>query len=268
MNIGLFGRNDGSNGPSKVYINLLKGLRLLGHNIKEGQYDEFNGSLIMGNHPPNTLMGPNVMVLPTDNINFWKQYTNFVVPSKWVYDLYRSFDITNNTNIRIWSVGIDTDLFKSDDNIKINDCFVYFKNRNQTELNEVTSFLNNNNIKYEIITYGSYNENYLIDLCKKSKFCILLDNTESQGIAYMEILSANIPIYVIDLKIWNNRFPATSVPYFDENCGIIDTTLNDSSFDIFYKKLNSYNPRKYIIENHTLEISAQKYVNILENINR
>jgi len=297
MNIGLFGDMINNRGPSKVFKNLIKGLKILGHDVNINEYGEYNGSLCPGDHPSNTLMGPNVMVVPTDNVNFWNRqviyktkskwiygfyenfeleremnfwvwsgYTDYITPSKWVYDKYRSFDITKNTNIHIWSVGIDTELFKPTEDLKTLDCFIYFKNRYDINLNLIINFLNDNNLKFEMISYGSYNEYQLMDLCKKSKFCILIDNTESQGIAYMEILSMDIPIYVLDCKLWNNRFPATSVPYFDKRCGLIESTLNGTSFEIFYNNLNNYKSREYIIENHTLEISANKYVEILKNI--
>jgi hypothetical protein len=72
----------------------------------------------------------------------------------------------------------------------------------------------------------------------------------------------NIPIYVLDTKLWNNYFPATSVPYFDNRCGFIEINLNN--LDLFYDKLQEFNPRQYILENHTLMTSAQKYIDILK----
>jgi hypothetical protein len=84
----------------------------------------------------------------------------------------------------------------------------------------------------------------------------------------MEIMSMNVPIYVLDCKLWRGYIPATSVPYFDDRCGVIETNMNNnSSFNYFIHNLYNYKPREYILENHTLNISATKYIDILKNIN-
>jgi len=266
MKIGLFGPASKewiNRGPGKVYNNTLKGLKLNGCEVVENGYGDYNGSFWPGDHPSNTLMGPNIMVVPSDQPGFWKKYNHYVVPSQWVYDKYKSFALTKDINIYIWSAGIDTELFKPKKDIQY-DCLVYFKNRQNVDLDVVTSFLNSKNLTYNVIRYGSYTEKHLIDLCNKSKYCILIDNTESQGIAYMEMLSMDIPIYVLDQKVWNNRFPATSVPWFDDRCGLIVDNIEDKTFDKFLSK--EHEPRKYILENHTLEISAEKYIKILKKI--
>jgi len=93
-----------------------------------------------------------------------------------------------------------------------------------------------------------------------------LNGTESQGIAYMEILSSGIPCYVFNRNIFSYKSYsclASSVPYFSEECGIISDDLDFNKFDDFLNKIDLFNPRKYILENHTLEISARNYIRLL-----
>jgi len=129
--------------------------------------------------------------------------------------------------------------------------------------------LDNNNLTYEKIEYGSYTEEDLIALANSSRFCVTVTRTESQGIAYQEILSMNVPMYVIDKTIWDDMpdisFPATSAPYFDDRCGIKHLDL--SRFDEFLSRLNEYSPREYILENLTLEKCASEYISLLEFCN-
>ena len=96
---------------------------------------------------------------------------------------------------------------------------------------------------------------------------MLITSTESQGIAYQELLSMNVPCYCIDKTVWDDRdghsYPATSVPYFDKSCGIKTSDLSD--LDQFLDNIHLYEPRKYIVDNLGLEKQAKNYVNILEN---
>jgi hypothetical protein len=129
-------------------------------------------------------------------------------------------------------------------------------------------------LKFEIIEYGSYKEEQLKNLCSRSKFAVLLTGTESQGIAYMNILSMNIPCFVFNNPTWthekdkNIKCNASSVPYFDEKCGIISKDVDLKLFKFFLEKVynNDFSPRNYILQNHTLKMSAQKYVDLLKSM--
>ena len=69
------------------------------------------------------------------------------------------------------------------------------------------------------------------------------------------------PCYVINKNVWNAH-ESTSTPYFNEACGMIVDSFDMASFSIFFNK--TYKPREFILNEHTLEISAKKYVKILE----
>ena len=125
-------------------------------------------------------------------------------------------------------------------------------------------------LNFEIIEYGTYDEDYLKNLCARSKFAILLTGTESQGVAYMNILNSDVPCYVFNKSTWSYnddiKFPATSVPYFNEQCGVIADDLNLERFEKFIKEVDkkTYSPRSYILSNHTLAHSAQKYIELIK----
>jgi len=269
--VGIFfnGNPDELRGPSKVYKNLVKGLEQLGIEYSWNRAETLNGSLNNMDHnlPKNTAVGPNTVILPTDNPALYQKYNSFVVNSQWTYDKHASTGLLHGKNLHIWAVGIDTDLFNDNDRNPDTDCFIYFKGRESGELDRVKQKLSDMRMSFKVITYGSYREEELIDATKKCKFCILLTGTESQGIGYMEILSSNVPCYVLNMGAWRNPhypkvYPASSVPYFDNSCGVIDD-MNMGKLVDFLNTMDSFNPRKYIVDNHTLAISAKKYYDIL-----
>ena len=271
MNVGIFFNNaTSSTGPGKVVLNLLKGLKKNGVNFKINDIGELNGCLqpvpCLGALPPTALIGPNIMVLPSEIPDIWKRFKNHVVPSEWVKNKYASFPQTQGCNLHVWSVGIDTDKFKESNKKYEFDCLIYYKNRGTENLEEAESKLKSLKLSYKIIGYGSYTEEEFLDLLSKCRFCLLLTKTESQGIAYMEILSTNTPCYVYNKQEWDDispySFAATSAPYFSTKCGTIFSDL--SKLERFIDNIDYFEPRQYILKEHTLEKSAKKYLEFLE----
>lgn len=301
------------NGPGQVLTNLTKGLDKINYPyyclpqmtsnkpelLERGELGLRNYMcMLQPMQVPDSLkidlLGPNIFVLPREFDRFpqgkkiLENTKHFVVPSQWVKDKYNELDkdIIAGRPIHIWPVGIDTDHWKpsqtKDFNKQVEElhCLVYFKSRSKTqELNLICDALYYNRIKFTVIEYGKYTPEVFKQSCDFADFAILLDNTESQGIAVMEMMSMNLPMLVFDKKEWvyehdqNIRWPSTSVPYFDKRCGMI------SEFNVRIAKLQTdikdfvdacksgeYNPREYMLENHTLELGAKKFIDIIENI--
>lgn len=254
-------------GPQKVVNNLLAGLKILGIEPVRNEIREFNGCLqgAVPNYyglPKNTLMGPNLVVTPDNNVQLWYLYKYFVVPSQWVKDLYQGFHLTEKCKINLWSVGIDTDTYiPSSASHKI-DCLIYVKNRQDYELLAVKNMLDRAGLTYTELHYGQYVESQFLDIIHRCRFCFLLTHTESQGIAYMEILSTNTPCFVWDQTIWNGH-SATSTPFFNQKCGKVCSGLDEKQFHMFLNNLGTYAPREYILSDHSLEISAKNYIRLV-----
>lgn len=278
--------NDSHRGPGMVVQNLTKGLKAIGVDVatvadpKAAAYVaglQFCHTNLLNNRyleKKPILMGPNLFVLPTDNPTLCQMFSHYVVPSQWVKDKYESFDLMKGKDIRIWSVGIDTEDWGVKDELKEEssqlDCFIYYKNRSEHDLAVAEAICRKYELKYKVLGYGSYQEDELRALTYSSKFAILLTGTESQGIAYMQILAANTPCYVLNNPTWRSEdgmhaFPAASVPYWDDRCGDKIDNINLKHFEEFMKKVDAgvFSPREYILKNHTLEKAAQKYYNLL-----
>jgi hypothetical protein len=269
--IGIFhGGVSATNGPGKVAMNLVEGLKKLGIDFVENEERDMNGCLASWSPrfkdlPRETLVGPNLMVLPTDDPSVWSYFDNVVVPCEWVKNKYKKFNLPSNIYLHQWAVGIDTELFFPKKGTK-SKCLIYNKRGSRQNLELIIQTLNSLKISYIVLDYGSYTESDLLTACEQSLFAVLNTGTESQGIAYQEILATGVPCYVIDKTVWDDQpgysFPATSVPYFDDRCGI--KHHNFSRFGEFLDKLSGFESREYILDNLTLEKSAKEYLNILE----
>jgi hypothetical protein len=272
-------------GPGMVVENLFKGFRKLGDEIevvsKPARADYVgclqNPGELFRHMPEKTLMGPNLFVLPPEAPYLCSKFKNFVVPSHWVKNKYEQYQEMSQKNISVWPVGIDTEEWSDSAEKKtvIKDFFIYQKNTPNELIEKAKLAFTGKGLSCSgVITYGKYNKEDLKSICRSSRFAVLCTKTESQGIAYMSILSTNTPCYVINDSLWKYEngpgvtAEATSVPYFDSRCGLI-VSSNDKEFlsskrtEEFLGKFESYESRQYILDNHTLELSAKSYVSLL-----
>ena len=193
-------------------------------------------------------------------------YRKIIAPSYWVEDmLVNKFNVPKN-KVLVWPAPIpDLSNYKKVTEI---DCLIYFKSRQDSDLQSVKEFLETKNISYHILQYGNYTEDDFLDLVKRSKFCFLIDSTESQGIAIQKIMSTNTPLFVWDVREWNYmgeqyKVPASSVPYWSEDCGekFYDLAEIDNVFNKFYDNIDIYNPKKLIDFELSYKVSLKKLLN-------
>lgn len=275
-----WGHSSGMNGPKKVVENLRASLDQEGIpyevNVEEYKYNlliqyDWNGHVKHSNLTlENCVIGPQIWMFD-GHVNELKEnphyYKSIIAPSQWVKDLYVSKFGYPEEKISVWPVGIELpDIERSDEY----DCLVYFKRRSSEELEKVVSFLESRELSYNILQYGSYTPEQVYELATKSKFCFLLNGTESQGIAVQEIMACDTPMFVWDVTEWTDqgdqwRVPATSVPFWSSDCGerVFDSDF-DETFDNFYSRIEEYNPRKYVEDNLSYKASVKTLMEIFD----
>ena len=275
-----WGHTQTMNGPHKVVKNLLMSLdqEKIDYAINEEKYE--HNFLLQYNdiaHEKHSkieldtcIIGPQVWLFDTYGqflIEHQDYYKKMIAPSQWVKDKFiNKFNLPEN-KISVWPVGIET--FNNERDI-IYDCLIYFKRREQKELDAVKQFLDSKNLTYKMVEYGGYGEDGFKQLVNSAKFCFLINGTESQGIAVQEIMSMGVPIIAWDIKEWLDqgeayRVPATSIPYWDDKCGEVFFNIDDLevTFSKFYATLDQYDPKAFIKDNLSFECSVKTLLDIL-----
>ena len=250
-----WGHSATMNGPHKVVDNLIKSLdqEKIDYAINEEkyehnflvQYDATAHEKHSKIEQDTTIIGPQVWLFDgygqflIENQNYYKK---IIAPSQWVKDKFINKFSLPEDKVAVWPVGIET--FNNERNITY-DCLIYFKRREQKELDAVKQFLDSKNLTYKMVQYGGYGEDGFKQLVNSAKFCFLINGTESQGIAVQEIMSMGVPIIAWDIKEWLDqgeayRVPATSIPYWDERCGEVFFNIDelDVKFSKFYATLD------------------------------
>ena len=273
------------NGPGVVIKNLVMGLHELDVDIVAAheQADTcvclHNPLLFRDMWDEIDIVGPNSFVIPSPETTH--HFTDFLVPSQWVKDTYSDYECMKDKSIHIWSVGVDTEEWKPS-NIPVDqrplDCLIYYKNADAELMKEVEALCAKHKLSTGMLRYGSYKEEDLKNAMHIAKFCILVTRTESQGLAYMQMLSSNMSCFVFEKPEWDDQAPigvcpASSVPYFDERCGkkVLQTASIEEKHEAFCEFLEKfrngdYNPRKYIMENHTIEMGAKNFLDIVSSV--
>jgi len=275
-----WGHSATMNGPHKVVDNLIKSLNQekIDYAINEEKYE--NNFLIQYDatahekhsriEQDTTIIGPQVWMFDgygqflIENQNYYKK---IIAPSEWVKNKFITKFNLPEDKLAVWPVGIEEFNNIREPNY---DCLIYFKRRDQSELEAVKKFLVSNGLSYRMVEYGTYGEDGFKQLVNSAKFCFLINGTESQGIAVQEIMSMGVPIIAWDIKEWLDqgeayRVPATSIPYWDERCGEVFFNIEDLevTFSKFYATLDKYDPKAFIKDNLSFECSVKTLLEIL-----
>jgi glycosyltransferase involved in cell wall biosynthesis len=229
---------------------------------------------------PNTkfIFGPQFSVFPEERLNIIKgQKSVYNLLSRWVIDIWKQYTLCNNLKLIALPFGVDTERFKDIKPIsERNTIMLYFKHRDPLALNFIENYLKSKGLEYSIFSYDKrYDENDYISCLQNSKFCIWIDAHESQGFALQEALSCNVPLLVWNVTSMNqeygqgyNNIPATTIPYWDENCG--ELFYNISDFEVTYNKfienINNYKPRKFILDNLSIEVCENNLIELINNM--
>jgi len=175
-------------------------------------------------------------------------------------------------NVLVAPSGIESDKNISSTHNQRNDtALIYFKKRNEYELDFVKNFFDKNLIKYKLIRHGSYKDSELKKYALSCKFGVLLCGTESQGFAVQEMMLQNLPLFVWNKKIniyGDYKLSGSSVSSWnDDMCGVIvnNEFEFENKFYNFYKTLDSYSPNEFVRDNLTYEIFSKRLINLFNS---
>ncbi len=288
-------------GQKLVFLNLVAGLRSLGvpHRINDYAYARRHPGEIacivgkpyvldrQGWRNP-ILFGASVFSHPIQDPNLLGRLPvkQVLVPGEWMRLMFEPY---YGNRVRAWPVGIDTNYWTPNDSmVKEIDFLIYDKvrwehDRYESELIQpIEKALYTRRLTFRKIRYGYYQPEDLRRELLRSRAMIFLCEHETQGLAYLQALSCNVPILAWDREgYWRDPafFPhlvkfksVTAVPYWDERCG-----LRFESIDVFEERLEDlvakvkrgcWSPRDFILGRLTLAQCAREYLDIYDEVRR
>ncbi len=206
-----------------------------------------------------------------------------LVPGEWMRKMCAPYW---GDKVATWPVGIDTHLWRARGGEKDIDVLLYDKVRwkrdemTATLIDPIRAALREKGRSVLEIRYGDYREEEFHAALARCKSMIYLSWHETQGIACEQAMSCGVPIFAWDPggpwkdpSYYPHRVvfePVTSVPYWDERCGMTFADANAfvARWDAFWEGVQSarFAPRDYILENLTLEKCARRYADIAQSL--
>ena len=268
-------------GPYKVIVNLLESLEYTNtaYSINEEKYD-YNYLIHYGREGhekheklehSTCVIGPQIWPFDAygqflkDNPQYYKK---LIVPSisPKISFVDQGFD---ESKISIWTVGI------KDININRigNKILVYLKQRSEEDLKFVIDSIQNFGYEYEILRYEHYSQEQFYSCLQNCSRGIIIGRPETQGIAYQEMMSSNLPLLLWDVSEWYDynlpspyqKYPNPSLAhYFSDECG--EKFYDKDNFEeIFIKFMKtSYSPKEYVKKELSYDASVKKLISIFE----
>lgn len=288
-----------TSGQRRVFLNLRAGLDRLGIPYRVNDYDYIRRhpdelACILGRpfvldwfewkNP--LLLGVAMYNHPVDAPAHMKDLSEqtILVPCDWYAAMCRPYW----PHVEVWPVGIDTDLWTPTPADRKNvDVLLYDKvhwDRDRFDpglIEPIRTHLAAGGRSVEIIRYGHYKEIDYKAALARCRSMIFLSENESQGIACLQALSSDVPVYAWDRGgPWRDPdyFPhrvryeggVSSVPYFDERCGMTFADADGfiAGWGDFWSQVRTggFAPREYVTANLTLEKGALHYYAIAKAV--
>lgn len=234
---------------------------------------------VMDKIPPQNpiIFGPGDFGLPEQSAAVAKndRFKILIQPSKWFCDVYRPYC---GDKLMAWYAGIDTDAFPDlSKEEKTVDVLIYDKIRWHRDtlvpgfLEKIQDMLRRQNKSFVTLRYGHHAHFDFRREATRARSMIFVCEHETQGLAYQEAMSENLPIFAWDEgrnvdpyfePYMNPDINVSSVPYFSDQCGMKFQKDNfEERFTEFWSKLETYRPRDYVLENLSMKKSAEAYLN-------
>jgi len=286
-------------GMERYFLNLRAGLDLLGVPYRVNDYRSLRrnpGALaaVVGKHlvvdaisPDHPVVfGPAVPAHPLEQPELFARPTLrlTLVSCDWLAAMYRAAGVEN---VAVWAAGIDTagwaPLPKSPPAGRRLRVLVYDKIRweraalERDLLAPVLAGLARQNCAVETIRYGRYREDDYRAALGRSDAMVFLCEHETQGFAYLQALSAGVPLLAWDRGgPWRDpafhpqrvQFgPVTSVPYWDGRCGVrfADATAFPAALEQWReaRAAGRLDPRAYVEDHLGLAACARRYLELV-----
>jgi len=283
-------------GPTAVLLGTLLGLRQLRDDlvIVLNEPGDVNWSLTGGEalrdivpRAPRLVVGPMALTLEdgeneayTEN-PVWKYAAEgiVVVPTEWVRQFIRfamPYPKTDSgpRRLALWAAGVDTDFYSPSVSFehKTQDYFIYYKSQRHADLHRVQSLLFKSffQLRGSVLMYYGYTPEMLRAAARASRFCIVLDKTETQGLAMLEIMACDCPLFVVDYTNYEgNRIGiegASSCPCWSESCGVKTSWERvEEDLSAFVPSLEKYKPRAFVESMYSYKAAAASLLSLCES---
>jgi hypothetical protein len=209
--------------------------------------------------------GPNIVILSTDenSIIASPEIDIVMLNNDWIVDLY----IKDNSSIQgrcwVWPAGVDTEYWKPDFSAKRKQILIYKKHFpvHIGPLATYVDYLNLKGFQVVILEYGNFTHDEYLRALQQSQLMIGFSSQESQGIAWAEAWSSDVPTLIWQKSIFvylGRNVDASSAPYLKPENGLFFDDLDDFKvkFAFWETHPDQFAARAWTLANMSDEVCA------------
>ena len=212
------------------------------------------------------LAGPNMVEFPSDHngLAASPEVDQYVVNCDWAKVLYEQDCPSLAGRCIIWPAGVDAEYWKPDPTKQRDTILIYEKQRKGPvgPVGPYKQWMEQQGYKVEIIKCGEYTLAEFLTALQRSQLMVGFVLDESQGIAWAEAWSADVPTL-----IWRNErnvvrgraYDCTTAPFLTAENGLYFDNLEH--FKIVFRQWTEtkslFRPRPWLLENMSDEVCAQ-----------
>jgi hypothetical protein len=129
-------------------------------------------------------------------------------------------------------------------------------------ISDYSKILNQKGYQVSELKYGFFlHKDFLIELKKSVLLVGFTNGSESQGIAWNESWSCDVPTLIFEnnLNVYNGReYKCSTAPYLNQSNGLFFTSIDDFKEKIEFWETNKekFTPRQWTIENASDEVCS------------
>jgi hypothetical protein len=219
--------------------------------------------------------GPNIVVFASDHDSILASpEIDFVVtPCDWVIDVYLEDCPELKGKIISWPAGVDISYWRPMINRLNSKQVLIYEKQNKGKVGPIDPYVNileRFGFNVKVVKYGSFTHDEYLRWLNESIFMVGFVTDESQGLAWAEAWSCDIPTF-----IWKNtshiyrgrKYACSTAPYLSDQTGLFFNDLQDFTQIIsgFLESKYVFSPRNWVLSNMSDEVCAQELYNHILN---
>ena len=214
------------------------------------------------------LAGPNLVDFPSEQPELMcaPEIDTLLVPGSWFRDNFIADSPELAPRVATWPAGVDTTFWSP---AAVNDCekqvLVYEKENKwpHTGAPNYIPEIEKRGYRVQTIVYGRYTQAEYLNVLRRSCLMIGFSTDESQGIAWAEAWSTDVPTL-----LWNQSkvtykgrtYRTSSAPYLSADTGLFFTSVDTfhEAFDRWESGRSAFRPRRWVLQHMSDEACARQ----------
>ncbi len=209
--------------------------------------------------------GPNIVVFSSDynSILSSPEIDWVITPCEWVVDLYMEDSPSLKGRCVSWPAGVDTKYWCPDERRNFGD-ILFFEKKGEgmtVPIRPYIEYLCELGKSVSVIRYGDYSHAQYLQTLKRSSLMIGFSASESQGLAWAEAWSVDVPTL-----LWKNtsnvhrgrKYHCSTAPYLCAQNGLFFDNFEDfkRKFSHWEANRGQFAPREWAVGNMSDEVCA------------